>query len=147
MRGFFKIGIYQPKTADNVGTLIRSAYSFGASEVFVIGERYTKQPSAVKLERHIPVVSYANITDFTKALPTDIEIVCIEMSGRAGMLVDFKHPDRTVYILGSEDDGLPGFIVDGEKIVQIEGDYCLNVATAGSIVMWDRVQKRIRGTK
>lgn len=40
MRGFFEIGVYHPKTAENIGTLLRSAYQCGASGVFTIGTRW-----------------------------------------------------------------------------------------------------------
>lgn len=36
---YFGIGIFNAKTADNVGTLWRSAYQLGASFIFTVGER------------------------------------------------------------------------------------------------------------
>jgi tRNA (guanosine-2'-O-)-methyltransferase len=43
MRGYYGIGIENVKTAENVGTLWRSAYILGASFIFTIGKRYKKQ--------------------------------------------------------------------------------------------------------
>jgi tRNA(Leu) C34 or U34 (ribose-2'-O)-methylase TrmL len=42
---YFEIGIYHPKTRNNVGTLWRSAYQLGASGLFTIGRRYERQSS------------------------------------------------------------------------------------------------------
>lgn len=44
-RGYFGIGIYNPKTETNMGTLWRSAYNFGADFIFTIGMRYKKMGS------------------------------------------------------------------------------------------------------
>ena len=38
-RGYFGVGIYQPKHWENVGTLWRSAYQLGASFLVVVGSR------------------------------------------------------------------------------------------------------------
>lgn len=41
----FGIGVYHPKHEINIGTLIRSAYIFGANYVFTVGRRYKRQSS------------------------------------------------------------------------------------------------------
>jgi tRNA G18 (ribose-2'-O)-methylase SpoU len=57
-------------------------------------------------------------------------------------LEKFKHPERCIYLLGAEDHGIPPEIMDKcNGSVQLLGDYCMNVATAGSIVMYDRAVK------
>lgn len=43
---------------------------------------------------------------------------------------------------GAEEYGLPKEVLEKcHQIVQIPGSYCLNVATAASIVMYDRINK------
>lgn len=50
---------------------------------------------------------------------------------------------RAIYLLGAEDTGIPDNILnDCDSIVQLPGNYCLNVAVAGSIVLYDRNSKR-----
>jgi len=141
MRGYYGIGIYNPKTTTNMGTLWRSAYSFGANFIFTIGRRYKKQPSDVrKAYRHIPLYNYTNWEDFKDHIPYDCQLVCIEIDNRAIDLKNFTHPQRAIYVLGAEDYGIPEEYLKGNSKVQItSGKYCLNVATAGSIVMWHRV--------
>ena len=39
--GFFAVGVYNSKSADNVGTLWRSAFQLGAAYIFTIGARNT----------------------------------------------------------------------------------------------------------
>ena len=42
---FFGIGVYQPKTEHNIGTLWRSAMILGASFIFIIDGKYKPQTS------------------------------------------------------------------------------------------------------
>jgi len=140
MRGWFAVGVWHPKTAENIGTLVRSAHAFGASFVFTVGRRYKRQASAVKLDRHIPVLHFATLDDLRTAMPKGARIVGVELDDRSVPLREFTHPPAAAYLLGAEDHGISSHIRPGMQLVQIEGgSSCLNVATAGSIVMYDRV--------
>ncbi len=139
-RGYFGIGIYRNKTVENIGTLWRSAYNFGASFIFVIGKRYPKQASdTVKAYRHVPLYEYETFEDFYKSMPYDCQLIGIEQSETSKDIKDFKHPERAIYLLGAEDNGLPKEVMNKcVKVVHISSPMCLNVAVAGSIVMYDR---------
>ena len=65
-------------------------------------------------------------------------------------LEEFIHPRNAIYILGSEDHGVPKAVVRGcREVVSLEcvnyGSY--NVAVAGSLVMYDRMVKLRRAEK
>lgn len=139
--GFFTIGVCHPKTGINIGTLIRSAYAFGATSVFTIGRRYKRQPSAVKTDRHIPIYHYKDIADWRCHLPKNARVVAVELANKAISIVKFCHPKQAVYLLGAEDNGLPAGLLKDFPTIQIPGKHCLNVATAGSIIMYDRIAK------
>lgn len=145
-RGYFGIGIEHTKTQHNVGTLLRSAYIFGAAFVFTIGRRYKTQSSdTLATPRHVPLYHYADIADFTAHLPFDARLVGVELDDRAVPLEQVWHPERAVYLLGAEDHGLSRKALDMcHDLVRLPGEHSLNVAVAGSIVMHDRV---IRGTR
>jgi hypothetical protein len=55
-----------------------------------------------------------------------------------------SHPERACYLLGAEDYGLPAEIIARcEFAVRIPGAaYCLNLASAATIMMYDRISKR-----
>lgn len=147
MRGYFGIGIYHPKKNVNIGTLWRSACIFGASFMFTIGRRYVKQASDTLCSpRHVPLFNYLSYEEFKENLPYQARLICIEISNEAGTLKEFKHPQQAAYLLGAEDHGLPEKILKGNVIIQIESprQLCLNVATSGSIIMYDR---HIKGLK
>ena len=138
-RGYFGIGVYHPKTEANIGTLWRSAYNFGADFIFTIGKRYKKQASdTIKATRHIPLFEYQSIQDFKNHIPLNCQPIFIEQTPKAKNIKDFIHSERAIYILGAEDNGIPEKLIAGHQQVFIDTPMCLNVAVAGSIVMFDR---------
>lgn len=145
-RGSFGIGIYQGKNTLNIGTLWRSAYIYGASFIFTVGERYKKQPSdTVNAVRHIPLFHFDSLEEFTKAIPENFDLICVGMvDTQKDMLGRFNHPDSAIYLLGAEDYGLPEEFLKGKRKLQIPSirEYSLNVAVAGSIVLYDRYVNR-----
>ena len=62
-------------------------------------------------------------------------------------LSTFEHPARCVYVLGAEDAGVPAAIARAcRHTVSLEGVRAesYNVAVAGSLIMYDRLQKQQR---
>lgn len=144
MRGFFGIGIWHPKTSVNVGTLWRSAHNFGAAFLYTVGHRYDGQPSdTTKASRHVPLLAFSTIDDLVAHLPHGCPLVGVELDARAWPLPRVVHPERACYLLGAEDHGLPDAVrTRCHLLVQVPGaSRCLNVATAGSIVLYDRIMK------
>ena len=100
----FAIGIENVKSEVNVGTLMRSAYNFGASMVFTIGRRYRPQcGDTVKAWRTIPTMHFADWESYRRSAPRDWVPVAVEIIDQAELLPKFKHPERAVYLLGPED--------------------------------------------
>jgi tRNA(Leu) C34 or U34 (ribose-2'-O)-methylase TrmL len=145
-RGYFGIGIYQGKTVANLGTLWRSADVFSAHFIFTIGRKYKRQSSdTTKAFRKIPLYNYADFESFYSNMPYDCPLVGVEISGRSESILSFTHPKRCIYLLGAEDNGLPREVMDRcHKLIQLPGRSCLNVAVAGSLVMYDRYIKSPR---
>jgi tRNA G18 (ribose-2'-O)-methylase SpoU len=143
-RGYFGIGIENQKTPANLGTLWRSAFNFGASFLFTVNRRYPPQVSdTVKAWRHVPLQNYGDIDAFAGAVPMDCEVIGVELHDHATPLKRFHHPERAIYLLGAEDKGLSAKALGlCQRVIQIESRQCLNVAVAGSIVMWHRNQQR-----
>lgn len=139
----FGIGIENPKWAVNVGTLWRSAVNFGASFVFTIGRRYKRQRSdTTYLPRHLPLFHFVTLEAYRESAAFDWMPIGVELTTTAGSLRDFVHPQRCVYILGPEDSSISKAAQRMCKyIVQIRGCGCLNLAVAGSIIMFDRMTK------
>lgn len=142
-RGYFGIGTVNMKTKVNYGTLFRSARCFGADFIFLIGRRFKKQCSdTMRSERHMPLFEYPTPEDFLNHIPYGCQPIGVEITDNARWLPEFQHPERAVYILGPEDGDLPHVLLDRcVSVLQIPTSYCLNVAVAGSIVLYDRISK------
>ena len=112
-----------------------------ASFIFTIGKRWPKQGSdTVKAWRHIPLYEYDTLDDFK--VPNDCSLVAVEQTSRSRDVRDFKHPERAIYLLGAEDRGVPQDLLKrADSVVEIPSERCLNVAVAGSIILYDRLAK------
>jgi tRNA G18 (ribose-2'-O)-methylase SpoU len=140
---FFGIGIEHVKTTHNIGTLWRSADLLGAAFIFTIGRRYKQQNSDTMKSHHtIPLYRYENFDDFFEHMPYGAPLIGVELDERAIDLASFVHPKRSVYLLGAEDHGLSREAIKRcHGMVKLPGRYSMNVAVAGSIIMYDRVTR------
>ncbi len=146
MRGYFGIGMLDPKYDVNLGTLWRSAFAFGANFIFTVGARYSRQPSdTTESIRHIPYWRFTDLTDFVQHLPPEANLVAVERDETAMDLQKFAHPERAVYLLGPEDGSLGSEVIEKcAYVIRFDSRYCLNVSVAGSVVLYDRLAKAKR---
>lgn len=140
----FAIGVDHPKHEVNIGTLWRSAFCLGASMIFTVGRRYAQQHGdTVKAWRHLPLLHFRTWDEYREHAPFGWTPVGVEIGRDAIDLREYKHPASCVYILGAEDHGLTNDAAAlCKELVVIPSRYCLNVAVAGSVVMYDRVAKK-----
>ena len=143
-RGYFGIGIENGKKILNLGTLWRSAHCFGAAFIFTIGNRYGHQSSdTMKSQRHIPFFHYKSFEQFYESIPDSCQLIGVDICTEAKPIENFVHPERSIYLLGAEDYGLSEKAIKScNYIIQFKSKYSLNVAVAGSIVMYDRNIKK-----
>ncbi len=141
---FFGIGIQNGKTPENLGVLWRTAQNLGASFIFTIGKRYATQASDThNAVKSIPYYHYKNFNDFYEHLPKGVRVVAIEKTDSAHDLETFSHPKRCVYLLGAEDNGLTNEAMERSHfLVKFNSQFSLNVAVAGSIVLYDRSRNK-----
>ncbi len=141
--GFFGIGILNNCDELNIGTLWRSAYILGASFIFTVDKKYKHQGSDItKSWTRIPLYHYQTFDELKENLPYSTRLVAVEMGESSEPLNEFEHSDRSVYLLGNEISGLPPQIIEQcQSSIKLPGEYSLNVAVTGSIVMYDRMSK------
>jgi len=144
--GFFGIGIHRGKTQTNHGLLWRSAYQLGASFTFTVGARYEPRLDGLsdryRCAASCPSWSFADFGDFVQHAPFSAPVIAVEMGGVP--LDSFQHPDRCVYLLGSEDAGLDASALQAcHAVVSLPHMRApsYNVAVAGSILLYDRFAK------
>ena len=75
------------------------------------------------------------------ALPEGCKLVGIELTDDAVVLPSFRHPRSAAYVLGSERLGLSEEMLDlCDHVVKIPTRFSLNLAVAGALVLYDRLQ-------
>lgn len=143
-KGYFGIGCINMKTTMNYGTLFRTAQVFGADFIFLIGCRFKPQATdTMKSWKHIPTFVYKDFNDFNTHRPHDCKLIGIEMVKGAKPIKEFVHPKQACYLLGAEDNGLTKEAIEHcQEIIFLPGERSLNVSVAGSIVLFDRLNKK-----
>ena len=141
--GYFGIGCIGMKTSENYGTLFRTAQIMGADFIFLIGARFKRQSSdTMKSWKHVPLFEYETFADFNKHRPYACMLVGIELTENSIPIKDYTHPKQACYLLGAEDYGLTNEAIKAcQEIIILPGERSLNVAVAGSIVLFDRINK------
>lgn len=143
------IALVNPKFARNVGAAIRVAACFGIKQVWYSGDRMNLDPTGKeRLPREERMKGYANVEliqhdFFFDQFPKEIVPVAVELKPGSEQLHDFEHPDQALYVFGPEDGSLQrDELVRCYRRVVIPTRHCLNLVTAVSILMYDRMVKR-----
>ena len=141
-RGYFAIGAERISKALNLGNIMRSGHAFGASFTFTIGATYQAleaRADTSKGQFHLPHYNWRDRAEM--ALPQGCKLVGIELTDDAIDLPSFRHPLRAAYLLGPELGSIsPDLIAACDHVVRIPTRFCINLAMAGAIVMYDRVR-------
>lgn len=141
-RGYFAIGVERVSKQMNLGNLMRSAHAFGASFVFTVGAEFRAleaKSDTSKSIAHVPLYNWASADDMV--LPKGCRLVGVELLDEAVDLPSFHHPTMAAYVLGPERGQLSPQLADRcHYLVKIPTAFCVNVAVAGAIVMYDRVK-------
>jgi len=142
MRGYFAIGIENVSKAGNIGNLIRTAHAFGAAFAFTLRADITRRMEkfdTAKSATAMPVYQYDALEEMR--LPGGCRLVGVELCADAVDLPSFRHPAQCAYILGGERSSLSQNVLEAcDFVVKIPTRFSLNVATAGAIVMYDRMR-------
>lgn len=141
MRGYFGIGVERLSKPMNAGNLFRSAQAFGAGFLFTVAGSYAlrKAHSDTSQSTHqLPFYEFDDVPSMM--LPDRCQLVGIELIEGAADLPTFRHPIQAAYVLGPERGSLsPDMLERCDHVIKIPTAFCINVATAGAIVMYDRI--------
>jgi tRNA(Leu) C34 or U34 (ribose-2'-O)-methylase TrmL len=142
--------LIDPKYGHNAASALRSCAAFGVGQLWITGDRVLDQwRGRGRLHREERMKSYGSTDVFLSDYPFDafagVVPVAIEVRENAESLTDFEHPDNAVYVFGPEDGSLHSVHArQCHRFVIIPSLHCLNLATAVTVVLADRVMKRQR---
>ena len=142
MRGYFAIGVEGVSKAANLGAVQRTAHAFGASFAFTIASEVNpeefRSTDTSAAAGHMPVYSYPDLDSFV--LPHGCALIGVELLDDAVELPSFRHPLRAAYVMGAERASLsPALAERCDFVVRIPTRFCINLAVAGAVVMYDRM--------
>jgi len=142
-KGYACIGLVNPKTPENVGSVMRAAGCYGANSVFYTGTRYdhARQFHTDTKEKHLelPLIGVENLKDI---IPVGCIPVAVDLIEGAKPLPDYKHPPRAFYIFGPEDGTLKKEITDFcRETIYVPTNGCMNLAAAVNVILYDRMAK------
>ncbi len=128
----------------NIGTMVRNANAFGASEVFYVGKRRWDRRGAVGTHNYTNI-TYLETMEDVASLAEKYVLVGVDNVPGSVPIKDFQWANNTLMVFGEEGRGLtPEILKYCSAIVEIpmHGSVrSLNVGTASGIVMFDYVNK------
>lgn len=141
-RGYFGIGVESISKAQNMGTLMRSAYAFGADFFFTIAPalnmKELRHSDTADAARHMPFYTYDSASELH--LPEGCQLVAVEFLEDSVDLPSFRHPKRAAYILGPEMGNVSQDMLEkSDHVLKIPTRFCVNLGVAGALVMYDRL--------
>jgi tRNA(Leu) C34 or U34 (ribose-2'-O)-methylase TrmL len=141
--GFAALGLVQPKSEVNVGSVLRAAQCYGAAMVAVTGKRFGRCcTDTMAAYRSTP---FLRVDDILTAVPFDCVPVAVELTDGATSILDYTHPQRAFYIFGPEDSSIPKAVLARcRDVIMVPTEYCMNLAATANVVLYDRLAKMQR---
>lgn len=143
MTSLISIGLINPKSASNVGSILRASGCFKAKRILFTGQRFTHAAKYHTDTRNISSdIALEHVEDLITAVEPETKVICVELTEGAIALPEFSHPEKALYIFGPEDGTIDQATIDkADYVVYIPTQGCLNLAATCNIVLYDRSAK------
>ncbi len=145
LRNDLSIAICRAKNPFNVGAIIRVAHSFLVREVFLIGTEPWYERAAMGMHKYETVVECPDEAAFLAAT-AGRPLVGVERDDASTTIWEAPAPRDLVYLLGSENDGLPRSLLEACTSVVAIPMYGINhsypVAIAAGMVLCEWARRR-----
>ena len=145
---FVTIGLTNPKSTSNVGSVMRAAGCYQVNQVLYSGSRYDRaekmSTDTKKVTSSIPLINIESlgVDNLIDAVDADTKIVCVDLIQGATPLPAFKHPEKALYIFGPEDGTIGQKVVDkADFVVFVPTVGCMNLAASVNVLLYDRLAK------
>jgi len=113
MRHPFRIAISRFKNPFNIGAIIRTAHSFLAQEIILIGDAPYYKRASMGMEKYENLVEVNRVEALVAmASAQGWNLVAFEKDHAQVGLWDAEFPDNCVLVMGNEDSGLGPTILD-----------------------------------
>jgi len=141
----FRLAIERAKNPFNIGAIIRTAHSFLAREIFLIGTEPWYERAAMGMHRYENLVELESTADFmARARERGHPLVVFEKDAARVGLWEAELPEDAVLVFGNEDTGVSPEIIDAAHEVVaipmfgINHSYPITVAAGIAMAEWAR---------
>lgn len=142
----FRIVIRRSKNPFNVGAIIRTAHSFLAKEIILVGDEDWYRRAAMGMQRYENVVEIANEEEFVARAKREGWFLSVleKDHDRIVGLWDAALPEESVIVVGNEEDGVGETILAAaDEVVAIpmfgiNHSYPMTVAAGMAMAEWAR---------
>jgi len=141
------LGLVNPKSPDNVGSVLPAAANYGVDKVFYTGDRYPRaierKNRSVDMSRKVSKDVLITQQDSLIDVVTDnMKIVCVEFALNAIPFPDHEHPENALYIFGPEDGAIDQAIIDqADDVAYVPTVGCMNLSASVNVLLYDRLCK------
>jgi tRNA(Leu) C34 or U34 (ribose-2'-O)-methylase TrmL len=138
------LAIINPKSPENMGSILRAAGCYQAKSIRYTGERYARAQAfstdTKNAHLNIAVTQLPAVIDPVK--DKHLTKVAIELVEGAMPLPLFEHPEKALYIFGPEDGSIEQDVIDQcDHVVYIPTVGCMNLAATVNVLLYDRLAK------
>lgn len=145
LRNDLSIAVVRAKNPFNVGAIIRVAHSFLVREIFLIGVEPFYERAAMGMQKYETVVECPDEDDFLQRV-RGRPLVGVERDHATTSLWEVPMPMNLVFVLGSEDDGVPLRLLEACDTVLAIPMYGINhsfpVAISAGMVLTEWARRR-----
>ena len=131
----------------NIGSIVRTANSFNAKKVHIIGKKKYNRRGAMCTDKYLQIEHHSTIDDFLST-QKNRELIAIENNvNRAKPLSKKRFKPETTLIFGSENNGITEELLKTAKDVRFIESFgstrSVNVGVAAGIAMYEYARQII----
>lgn len=145
LRGRHAIAVVRAKNPFNVGAIIRVAHSFLVDRIYLIGVEPFYERAAMGMQKYENIVECPDEEAFLSEV-RGRPLIGVERDDATTSYWEAPMPDDSVFLLGSENDGLPKSLLDACETVVAIPMYGINhsfpVTVAAGMVLAEFARRR-----
>ena len=141
----FRVAVDRAKNPFNIGAIVRTAHSFLAREILLIGTEPWYKKAAMGMQRYEHIVELPSTRDFLdRAERESWPIIAFEKDAASVGLWEADLPDDAVLVFGNEDDGCAPEVLEaahqivGIPMYGINHSYPIAIAAGIGMAEWAR---------
>lgn len=132
----------------NIGSIVRTANAFLASEVHIIGNRRWNRRGAMVTDRYQHIRHHPTVDDFLAwAKSENLPIIAIDNVPGCKKIEQYELPEKCVLLFGQEGPGLSPEAIDSSEVVleisQFGSTRSINASAAAAIAMHCWIEQHV----